>query len=103
MNERRYTLLSMLKYNIDLPPEQVSAFLREGKDDDDNMNPFLSVVKNIDDIPLSRTIGMFQDLNDLFILFYPYSKKAKPENSHNNTKRIVIKTIKSKHRKTYRK
>ena len=56
------------------------------------------VIKNIDTIPLNKTIEMFQDLNDILILFY-----EKPDAcSKNCTKRVYL----SKHnaqKKTLRK
>jgi len=55
---------------------------------------FLVVVKNIDNIPLKKTISMFQDLNTIFILFY---EKTQPIGSnHQTTKKIYISNNKTK-------
>jgi hypothetical protein len=111
--EKRYSLLSILKYNIDLTPTEIKDYLLS-KD----TIPFLSIVKNIDDIPFNKTINMFQDINDLFILFYEKNEnnksyahiiKKKHINSTPQTKKVYIhsinqaKNIKAKHRYTYRK
>ena len=39
---------------------------------------FLSIIKNIDDIFFNQTINMFQDLNDVILLFY----EKPPEEQH---------------------
>jgi len=64
-NNTRYTVLSILKYNLSLNPIDIPHFLTS-----DKCPNYLSIVKNIDDIPLKKTITMFQDLNDVIIIFY---------------------------------
>ena len=64
-NERRYTLLSILRYNINLEPDDVKNYLKNSIDQE-----YLSVIKNIDTIVFDKSINMFQDLNDLIFLFY---------------------------------
>ena len=66
VNDRGYSLLSIIKYNITLETDDVKKFLCS-KEDDYN---FLKVVKNIDAIPFEKTINMFQDLTDLVFIFY---------------------------------
>jgi len=79
-NDIRYTVLSILKYNPILDPSEVDHFLKSA-----NSTNYLSIIKNIDSIGYENTIAMFQDLNDLIILFYEKSKK-----SNIQTKKIVI-------------
>ena len=68
-NENKYILLSILKYNFKILPENLNTFLKE--DDTNNLNfDFFTPVKNIDTIKFEKTIDMFQDLNDLFLVFY---------------------------------
>jgi hypothetical protein len=81
-DNKKYTVLSILKYNIDIEPIDVSFYLKNERNDD----TFLHTVKNIDTISLNDTINMFQDLNNIIILFY--EKKF----SLNKTKRITIKS-----------
>jgi len=89
-DQKRYTILSLLKYNVDLETTHVKHYLKSPVPHD-----FLVVVKNIDNIPLKKTISMFQDLNSLFILFY--EKKAPTNGSnHQTTKKIYISNNKTK-------
>jgi hypothetical protein len=98
-NGRRYTLLTILKYNITLDADDVVGFLKN-KDD----TSFLTVVKNIDAISFERTINMLQDLNDLIFIFYEKSDELKKVNPNNVTKRIYLnpntrkKTIKKQYK-----
>jgi len=91
-NNKRYTVLTILKYNFDLAPPDVEHFLSST-----NTPSYLSVIKNIDEIPLNKTIEMFQDLNDILILFY-----EKPASTvKNGTKRVYL-SKHNAHRKTLR-
>jgi hypothetical protein len=81
-NGRRYTLLTILKYNVTLDVDDVIGFLKNNDD-----NTFLSVVKNIDSIKFERTINMLQDLNDLLFIFYEKSTELKKMNPNNVTKK----------------
>lgn len=91
-----YSILSILKYNITVNPEDVADFTK----DYEHAN-FLSTITNIDDIRIERTISMFQDLNDLMFVFY--EKNSVSEKSNNNaTKKVYISNT-NKHRKTIRK
>lgn len=87
-NNTRYTVLSILKYNLELNPIDIKHFLTS-----DECPNYLSIVKHIDDITLKKTITMFQDLNDIIILFY------EKNSSLNQTKRVTF----SSHKKTIRK
>jgi hypothetical protein len=81
-NGRRYTLLTILKYNVTLDVDDVIGFLKNNDD-----NTFLSVVKNIDSIKFERTINMLQDLNDLLFIFYEKSTELKKMNPNTVTKK----------------
>jgi hypothetical protein len=99
---KQYSLLSILKYNISLDIEEVVSFLRADSYNLDNYNnAFLTSIKNIDTIYFDRTIHMFQDLNDLFIIYYEKTKEKYKEN-HSITKKIFLKNH-SMHKKTIRK
>ena len=86
VNDRGYSLLSIIKYNITLETDEVKKFLFS-KEDDYN---FLKVVKNIDAIPFEKTINMFQDLTDLVFIFYEKSTEPRKHNPNTMTKRIHI-------------
>ena len=102
--DKSYSVLSILKYNIDIDPSEIQHFLKNSQD----KNIFLKSLTNIDAIPLEKSISMFQDLNEIIIIFYekptpkPNKSGATPSAS-NSTKRIYLNTIKGNKRKTYRK
>ena len=101
INNKRYIVLSIVKYNINLEPSDINFFLKPSKHLD---STFLTSVTNIDAIPLEKSISMFQDLNDIFIIFSEITKKKEHRgNSSNNTntKRIYINRTKG-HKKTIR-
>jgi hypothetical protein len=91
-NTNRYTVLSILKYNLSLDPTEVKHFLKSP-----HSTNYVSLVKNIDAIVYETTITMFQDLNDLIIVFF-----EKPVSKGNSiqTKKI---TISQSRKKTLRK
>ena len=90
--KKRYSLLSLLKYNIDLDASNVVHYLKQRQQPKTDV--YLTLVKNIDNIPLNSTINMMQDLNTIFILFYEKSTTC-----NNNTKKIYI----NNHTKTKKK
>jgi len=99
-----YSVLSILKYNIDIEPSDVTYYINSNIEHDESYN-FLKSVKNIDAITLNKSISMFQDLNDIIIIFYEkqINDKKNESHTHNQTKRIIIKTIHANRRRTYRK
>jgi len=74
---KRYSILSILKYNFDIHSSEIKDYVigNISRDDKD----FLSLIKNIDTIVFNQTINMFQDLNDVILLFY-----EKPQSEQNN-------------------
>jgi len=81
VNNIRYKVSSIIKYNINLEPENLDIFLKNSK----NYN-FLSTIKNIDEIKWEKSIKMFRELNELCILFY----KNNDLEQHNTTKKIYL-------------
>jgi len=96
-NERIYTLLSILRYNIILEPDDVKNYLLNKENND-----YLSVIKNIDAINFKKSITMFHDLNDLILIFYEKSKEIIKKEQKNNTKKIFLRSL-STNRKTIKK
>jgi hypothetical protein len=93
-NDKKFSIHSILKYNIDLDPIEIEDFLKRKQS-----KTFLTLVNHIEDIPFKKTITMFQDLNDLFFLFVEKSGKER----RNITKRVYIqKQAASLKRKTMR-
>ena len=102
MNGNNYSLLSIIKYNIVLNPEDITTFLKSSKIDYYN-DYFFTTLKHIDTIYFEKSINMFQDLNTLFIIFYEKDKTNESVSSmKNNTKKIYLRRINSKNKKTIR-
>ena len=97
-NQVKYSLLYILKYNINLEPIYLKTFLRNKVSLKDIGSPFLQSVKNIDAIKFDKCISMFHDLNDLFIIFYDKDKSKLTNEtgltndltSNNRTKKVYI-------------
>ena len=93
---KRYMLSSILKYNISLEPDEITNLLHSNSNQMNDYNKhFLNPIKNVDTIHFDKTIQMFHDLNDLFIIFY--EKMPKNNTLHDATKKIYIKHS-SKHK-----
>ena len=92
-NNKKHNLISILQYNIDLAPQELSLYMRK----EENFN-FLSIRSNINDIKWDDTVNLFKDLNSLHILFYESSNSRK-----NQTKKIFIRSNRKLKRKSTRK
>ena len=90
---RRYTLLTILKYNVTLDVDDIKGFLKS-----DISENFLTVVKNIDAITFDKTINMLQDLNDIVFIFYEKSNEIKNVNPNTMTKKIYLEKINTRKR-----
>ena len=66
---KKYTVLSMLKYNIDIEPQNIKHLV-------DVVDHYLTPVSNIDDIIFNKSIPIFHSLNELIILFYEKMDKG---------------------------
>ena len=97
-NDRRYSLLSILKYNITLDADDIKNFVFYPNEE----RNFLKVIKNIDAISFEKTINMLQDLNDLILLFYEKTQELKKPNVNTTTKKVYIRSL-SSHKKTIKK
>lgn len=91
----KYSLLYILKYNINLDPIYLKTFLRSNASLKDIGSPFLQSVKNIDAIKFDKCISMFHDLNELLIIFYDKNKyndndKLTNDPDNNRTKKVYI-------------
>lgn len=86
-NNNKYKLISLLKYNIDIEPEEIYNFINT-KDDSSFNKRFFIQEKYLNDINYQNTINIFQDLNSLFFIF----KKTLPliVNKHNTTKKTIV-------------
>ena len=104
VNGIKYSILSLLKYNITLEPEEILNFSNSQEE-----YFFLTPIKNIDAIFFEKTISTFQDLNDLFFILRESSRKSKNNHSNKkmvqntNTKKVHIYQIKSNSKRGTRK
>jgi len=98
-NNIKYSVMAILRYNIDIEPLDVKHFLKENQSNDSKNNLFLTPIKNIDAITFKKTITMFQDLNNIFIIFYE-KDKTHMIMRENMTKKI---TLSNTHKKTCKK
>ena len=79
-------------------------FLQKEEKYEDEERKFLTIIKNIDTIKFDRTISMFQDLNDLILIFYEKTKELKKKEPDRCTKKIYLhrsskkKTIKKQYK-----
>lgn len=87
-NNIKYSLLSILKFNINIEPIHLNNFL---KNKDINIgSSFLQSIKNIDSIKFDKSISMFHDINNILIIFHQ-KNLSKDKNYHlNRTKKIFI-------------
>ena len=92
----KYNLLSILKCNIDIQPNEIKHFLNI--EINDFYERFVIPIKNIDTILFNKSIYMFSDLNELIIVFHEKCEKEKK--IHNITKRIYIQSKPNNHKKT---
>jgi hypothetical protein len=99
-NNNKYKLLSLLRFNIDIEPEEINNFI-EANEQDNALNRFLTQEKYINDIKYKDTINIFQDLNSLYIFFYkqPHQNQNKNIVPNKETKKIIKYNIKSKTRR----
>lgn len=90
-----YKLISLLKHNVDLKLDEIKGYVLSNKD-----YKFIDNLRELRDINFYDTIGMFEDLNSIFLIYYEFNEKLK----HNKTKRIYFNHGNhSSHRKTKRK
>ena len=97
----KYSLLSLLKYNININPEEVYSFLNSNTNNNYN---YITNIKNIDSISFDKTINMYLDLNNLFVIYYEKSENNKSNPNNNITKRIYFRRNpeNKNHKKTIR-
>jgi len=101
INDKEYSILSILKCNITIKPEEIKGFLLS-RNSTDYLDNFLKPIKNFDDIVFEKTINMFQDLNDLLFVFYEKSEEELKRKKNNVTKKVYLNS-KTKHKNTIKK
>jgi len=77
---KKYRLISLLKWNITIEPDEISNYLRNEKEFD-----FIKSIRNINSIEFEDSINLFHNLNSLYLIFHERWKLLE-----NNTKKIYI-------------
>ena len=91
VDNNKYSLLSILKCNIQITQDNVKTFL-SSNDLSEFYDEFVTPVKNIDTIYFEKSINMFQDLTDVVFILY----KEESNYSQNTTKRVYITKLNKK-------
>ena len=101
-NKDKYSLLSILVFNINIEPENLKTFFKLNKDkcnNKDKGSQYLHSIKNIDAIVFDKSISLFHDINNLYLVFYKKTvrkdglTKRRSLSSFTKTKRKHEKTI----------
>jgi len=101
-NNINYKLISLLKYNLDIDPEDVISLSIHKMDGSE----YLSSESVLRDIVFNDTVCIFQDINSLFLVYY---EKEKPmaqlhtnaqAHAHAHTRKIYLNTITKKNKHT---
>lgn len=91
IDEIKYTVLSILKINIDLDPNGINRFINEEDYFTEIKGRIMTPIKHIDTITFERTIKLFKDLNEIIFVFHEKINKLDVvRNSNNVTKRIYV-------------
>lgn len=100
----KYKLLSLLTYNINLSHNDLKKFLESDPSEGADKNEFLHSLTSLQDVKLSPSIQLFQDINSLVVVYYEQSDKSSLREKHNTTKKIYIhtKSLSKKYKKTKR-
>ena len=93
-NNQKYSIFSLLKFNIHLKPEDIPFFLQNPNTNTEA--DFLKTIKHIDTITFDKTISMFQDLNTLYFIYVEGTLKMDSNTKKNLTKKIYLHFLKDK-------
>ena len=79
-NNKKYRLISMIKWNITIEPDEISDYLRNNKSLD-----YITNIRNLDTITFDDSINLFQNMNSLYLVFHEKWKLLE-----NKTKKIYL-------------
>ena len=96
----KYKLFSLVRYNIDLLPEEIPDFIKGSPNIYDvNTKRFLIPETYIKDIYFTDTISVFHDLNALYIIFKESPKIKNTANKFTQKLKASIKKRYTRHKK----
>jgi hypothetical protein len=85
---KKYRLISLLKWNITIEPEEISDYLRNEKKFD-----FIKSIRNINSVEFEDSINLFHNLNSLYLVFHERWKLLE-----NKTKNVYLNNKLSKNK-----
>ena len=85
-NGKKYKLFSLLKYNIDLLPEEIDDFIHE-QENNNYSSRFLIQEQHINDIYFTATISVFHSINTLYFLFKEENIERNQKNKYSQTRK----------------
>jgi hypothetical protein len=103
LENKYYNMVSIMKYNIDLSPQNVKSFIKSPiKSAHDT---YLTALNCVETVHFEKTITIFQDLNELFIVYYDTKPESVTRHNRAATKRVRYtpysnKTVKNNNLKT---
>jgi hypothetical protein len=99
LNQIKYSVLSILKFNINIEPIYLKTFLKTKRKNIGE--PFLHSIKNLDTIKFDKSISLFHDINELYIIFHEkiYKPISTTCHSESKTKKVFINSNTNKYTK----
>ena len=103
-NNIQYKLLSLLKFNLDIDPEDVISLAIHKKDGSE----YLSSESVLRDIVFNDTVCIFQDINSLFMVYHEKAvasekmKQPQEQQIQPQTRKIYFNSITKKNKNTRR-
>ena len=85
-NGKKYKIFSLLKYNIDLLPEEIDDFIHE-QENNNYSSRFLIQEQHINDIYFTATISVFHSINTLYFLFKEENIERNQKNKYAQTRK----------------
>jgi len=103
IENKYYNMVSIMKYNIDLSPQNIKSFIKSPAKN--RGDAYLTALSCVDTIHFEKTITIFQDLNELFIVYYDTKPESVLRRNRAITKRVRYtpysnKTVKNNDLKT---
>jgi hypothetical protein len=77
---KKYRLISLLKWNITIEPDEISDYLRN-----ENKFNFIKSIRNINSVEFEDSINLFHNLNSLYLVFHERWKLLE-----NKTKKVYL-------------
>ena len=97
-DDKKYFIKDLWKYNFDLDYNELITLFDEDEEYERN-NEMLVQLKNLSNIKFNKSIDIFKEKNNLFVLY----SLEKPERKSNRKKSLKKAGVKKSKRKTHKK